>query len=102
MYEDLIWQTFGQYDNYPLIKHELIRIREVMEDGLIEYKKMTAKTQFEFSVKICLIVTDSTRKSLRQLSLSKDTSEVFKYSVEEGFTPPVSIEIGGQKLLKEA
>ena len=98
-YENLIWDAYSQANNYDSMRYQLIRIRNIMSEKQITFRNMSAKKQFDFAITIGIIVAQSTTKDLRKLSLSKDKSEVFEYSVHEGYVPPVPIEISNRKMI---
>lgn len=101
-YEKLIWSAFGQEEHFDKIRYRLIRIRDIMSKSQKIYSSMSSTNQFSFACTILIIVTQSTTKNLRQISLSKDKTEVFEYSIDEGFTAllPVDISIGKLSLRK--
>lgn len=98
-FEQLIWDSYSQLDNYDSMRYKLIRIRDIMSKSHKSFTELSAQRQYDYCITIGIIVVQSTTKDLRQLSLSKNKNEVFEYSIDEGFVPPVPIELRTVKLL---
>lgn len=98
-FEQLIWDSYSQLDNYDSMRYKLIRIRDIMSKSHKSFAELPAQKQYDYCITIGIIVVQSTTKDLRQLSLSKNKNEVFEYSIDEGFVPPVPIELRTVKLL---
>ena len=99
IFEKLIWDAYSQLDNYDRLRYKLFRIKEIMSKHNTSFSKLPVKTQFDYCVTIGIIVVQSATKDLRQFSLSKDKNEKFEYSIDEGYVPPVSMDITKQKFL---
>lgn len=98
-FEQLIFNAYGQSANYDSMRHKLIRIRDIMSKSHKSFANLSAKMQFGYCITVGIIVVQSTTKDLRKLSLGKKKNEVFEYSIDEGFVPPVPIELTILKLL---
>ncbi len=93
LFEKLIFDYAGQEKNYDLLRHNLLRARSIMNKRHTSFKRLSAVVQFEYCLTIVLIAVDTSAKNLRKFSLSRDKKEHFKYSIDEGYTPPIPIEL---------
>lgn len=99
-FEQLIWDSYSQLDNYDSMRYKLIRIRDIMSKSHKSFAELSAQRQYDYCITIGIIVVQSTSKDLNRLRvISKPKDEVFEYSIDEGFVPPVPIELRTVKLL---
>lgn len=91
-FEKLIWDRFSQEKEYDQMRFKLIRTREIMSGLHLKFENFPVQMQFDFCITIAIIVIQTSTQDLIQLSLSGDKNEMFKYSIDDGFVPPVPIE----------
>lgn len=92
-FQDIIWNTYSQNNNYDKLKHQLNRVRGLMIKHR-SFNAMSAKEQFDQSVTICIIANQSTRKTVSGISIIEEKKEQkFEYAVEEDYKEPKRIEL---------
>lgn len=100
-FEELIWDTYGQSNVYDEVKYRLIYIRNIMLGRHESFDRLSVNLQYKYCVTIGIIVVQTARKDLSELSFSTNKEEIFDYAAHEGFTPPTSINIDENRELFE-
>lgn len=98
-FDKLIWDAYGQESDYDSLRYKLFRIKEIMSNHHKSFATLPTKQQFDYCITIGIIVVQSTTKDLRRFSLNKPKDEIFEYSIDEGFVPPVQIVLKNHKRL---
>jgi hypothetical protein len=100
-FEQLTWDAFSQKSNYNKVRHNMIRARDIMSNSNASFQELPVEIQFDYCVTIVLIATHTALKDINKISIiKKANTESYEYSIDEGFVPPITIEINNKVVIK--
>lgn len=80
-FDKLIYEAYGVTDLFEKLGDQIKNVRETMSK-YDDFKKLSAKTQFDFCCTICLIATQTSSQDLQRLKSQREEGKyLFKYSI---------------------
>lgn len=85
-FENLIFKSYGQDNNYDRLRHNILNIRQTMLDRHVCFGKMSKKKQFNYCETIGVIAVHTQLQHMnenRPLTLPED--KIYKYSIDRNW-----------------